>query len=630
MTQEQLFGGGTIEELFALTGSDRIQRKQELLQEARQLGCKGDFEKYVKEFEKDEKAQIKQGKVIKINSNTSTNASDNTGNGNRTNFTYLTELGKEQYICTDYVANDSGIYKWQGRALDKIAEAPILPIKQYYNPIQDTYKITLAYVKDGEWKEGTWSSGDIYDSSKLVKLSNNGLPVVSDNAKKVSAYIQHIMAQNDFTPILCADKLGWQDNEFKSFAPYMGIQELEIALKQEIKDTLEPKGDYNAWIRNMVQHRRQGRDELNVLLAASFASPLLKICSALPFWVHLHGFTGVGKTICLMASASIWGNPDTSASLVSGFRSTTVGIETRANMLNTIPAFMDDTAEVQQFYGGNLGDLVYMMCKGQGKVRGNKDLTLRNSKTWDLVTISTGETAITTEKSRGGEANRIIEIPTREGHIFENGAEEADFLRNNYGYAGREFIRIITEELCPEIIREEYRIIRERLKKKIAETGKNILEKQLNSFCMLLLADKIATEHIFCDGNYLSEDKFISDLKNVDDVDNMLIAYKSISDTLLSVKNKHFKDYSNEVWGRMNKETGGMRTQVHILPTYFNSLCRQNNVDPKDMKNYLFNKGVLEGTKDKKYVGGYRKDKLETFGETKARFIVFYLFYEVD
>lgn len=626
MTQEQLFAGETIEELFALTGSDRIQRKQELLQEARQLGCKGDFEKYVKEFEKDEKAQIKRGKVININTSTR----DANTSGNLTNFTYLAEKGKSQFVCNDYVANDEGIFKWQGRELEKIAEAPIFPIRQYYNPIRDTYKITLVYKKDGEWKEGTWSSGDIFDSSKLVRLSNNGLPVVSGNAKNLSAYIQHIISQNDFTPILCTDKLGWLDDSFNTFAPYTGTYELDVSLQQEIKDTLEPKGDYKAWIRNMVQHRRQGREELNVLLAASFASPLLKICSALPFWVHLHGFTGVGKTICLMASASIWGNPDTSASLVSGFRSTVVGIETRANMLNTIPAFMDDTAEVQQFYGGNLGDLVYMMCKGQGKVRGNKDLTLRESKYWDLVTISTGETPITTETSRGGEANRIIEIPTGNGEIFTDGAEEADFLRNNYGYAGREFIRIITEELCPEIIREEYRIIRERLKQKIADEGRKILGKQLNSFCMLLLADKIATEHIFCDGNYLNEDKLLANLKITDDIDNMLIAYKSISDTLLSVKNKHFKDYSNEVWGRMNKETGGMRTQVHILPTYFNSLCRQNNVDPKDMKNYLFNKGVLEGTKNKNCVDGFRKDKLETFGETKARFIVFYLFYEVD
>lgn len=626
MTQEQLFSDEVIEELFALSGSDRIHRKQELLQAARQLGCKGNFEQYIKEFEKDEKAQIKQGKVININSTVKSNAEG----GNLTNFTYLTEMGKEQFVCSDYVANDEGIFKWQGRILEKIAEAPIFPMKQYYNPIRDTYKITLIYKKDGEWKEGTWDASDIYDSSKLVRLSGNGLPVVSNNAKKVSAYIQHIMTQNDFTPILCTEKLGWQDDEFKSFAPYTSTHKLDVALKQEIKDTLEPKGDYKAWVRNMVQHRRQGRNELNVLLAASFASPLLKMCSALPFWVHLHGFTGVGKTICLMASASIWGNPDTSASLVSGFRSTTVGIETRANMLNTIPAFMDDTAEVQQFYGGNLGDLVYMMCKGQGKVRGNKDLTLRDSKTWNLVTISTGETAITTEKSRGGEANRIIEIATGNGEIFTDGAEEADFLRSNYGYAGREFIRIITEELCPEIIREEYRIIRERLKKKMADEGRKILGKQLNSFCMLLLADKIATEHIFCDGNYLNEDKFLSDLKNTDDIDNMLIAYKSISDTLLSVRNKHFKDYSNEVWGRMNKETGGMRTQVHILPTYFNSLCRQKNVDPKDMKNYLFDKGVLEGTKDKRQPGGYRKDKLETFGETKARFVVFYLFYEPD
>lgn len=620
MTEAELFSDDTIIELFSLESIDRIKRKRELIEEARKAGCKSDFEKYIREYERDEKRQSKSNKVVSIN------GASSVSDGNYTNFSYP-EL-KEQLICNDFIANDNGIGILNGKTLDKITEAPVLPIRQYYNPFRDTYKITLAYVKDGEWREGTWYAGDIFESNKLVRLSNNGLPVISKNAKELSAYIMHIMSNNKFEPIPCTDKLGWVGDNFSEFAPYTSNYELDVTLQQAMKNTLIAKGDYDVWLNNMREHRKQKREELNILLAASFASPMLGICNALPFWVHLHGFTGVGKTVCLMASASIWGNPSPDAELVSGFRSSTIGAEIRADMLNNIPAFMDDTAEIKNSYAGNFGDLIYMLCSGQGKVRGNKDLNLRDSKTWKNVTISTGETPITTEKSRGGEINRVIEIQTGKGKIFEDGAKEVEILKNNYGFAGREFIRILTQELCPEMIREEFDIIRRRLKDKT--NGQNVLEKQLNSFAMLLLADKIATEYIFCDGIYLDEDKFIAMLKTTEEADTMLNAYKRISDMIITSRNRHFNDYSNEFWGRLVKSPTGLQTIVHILPNSFNELCEKCEVNPKEMKNYLFDKGLLEGTQDKRQPDGFRKDKLETFGEIRTRFIVFYLFYESD
>ena len=89
-------------------------------------------------------------------------------------------------------------------------------------------------------------------------------------------------------------------------------------------------------------------------------------------------------------------------------------------------------------------------------------------------------------------------------------------------------------------------------------------------------------------------------------------------------------DYSNEFWGRLVKSPSGLQTIAHILPNSFNELCEKCEVNPKEMKNYLFDKGLLEGTQDKRQPDGFRKDKLETFGEIRTRFIVFYLYYEPD
>lgn len=65
MTESQLFADETIVELFSMEGVDRIKRKRELFDEAKKLGCKRDFENYIKEYEKDEKKS--NSKILPLN-----------------------------------------------------------------------------------------------------------------------------------------------------------------------------------------------------------------------------------------------------------------------------------------------------------------------------------------------------------------------------------------------------------------------------------------------------------------------------------------------------------------------------------------------------------------------------------
>ena len=82
MTEAELFSDDTIIELFSLESIDRIKRKRELIEEARKAGCKSDFEKYIREYEQDEKRQSKSNKVVSIN------GTNNVPSDNYTNFSY--------------------------------------------------------------------------------------------------------------------------------------------------------------------------------------------------------------------------------------------------------------------------------------------------------------------------------------------------------------------------------------------------------------------------------------------------------------------------------------------------------------------------------------------------------------
>ena len=91
----------------------------------------------------------------------------------------------------------------------KITEAPVLPIRQYYNPFRDTYKITLAFVKDGEWTFDEFSylakkgGADLNGNGSLTlgeNLADHGGLQVSFNAFKHATADKPLETINGFTP----------------------------------------------------------------------------------------------------------------------------------------------------------------------------------------------------------------------------------------------------------------------------------------------------------------------------------------------------------------------------------------------------------------------------------------------
>lgn len=90
--------------------------------------------------------------------------------------------------------------------------------------------------------------------------------------------------------------------------------------------------------------------EIKFLLAASFASVLVKVLGGLPFFVDLWGETEGGKTVTLMVAASVWANPDESR-FIGDFKTTDVALEAKADVLNNLPMILDDTSKTSSGFG---------------------------------------------------------------------------------------------------------------------------------------------------------------------------------------------------------------------------------------------------------------------------------------
>ena len=153
-------------------------------------------------------------------------------------------------------------------------------------------------------------------------------------------------------------------------------------------EAIRSRGSVEKWLETAKEVRGMSLTA-RILLAASFASPLLEPLNCLPFFVHLWGVdSGTGKTVALMVAASVWGDP-TIGSFVKTFDGTTVGLEKTAAFLNNLPLCLDELQLAKDLKGRTNFD-VYKLAQGVGRTRGNRSGGVDLTPTWRNCILTTG------------------------------------------------------------------------------------------------------------------------------------------------------------------------------------------------------------------------------------------------
>ena len=146
-------------------------------------------------------------------------------------------------------------------------------------------------------------------------------------------YLTDIEALNyDKIPELnSVGRLGWIDDY--DFSPYVDnlVFDGETSFKHFF-ESVRACGKYEKWLEVADIVRHGSSVPARIMLAASFASVLVELCGALPFFVHLWGNTEGGKTVALMVAASVWANPRM-GDYIHSFNSTGCGARVIGNIL---------------------------------------------------------------------------------------------------------------------------------------------------------------------------------------------------------------------------------------------------------------------------------------------------------
>ena len=472
----------------------------------------------------------------------------------------------DNMLCKGWIASDRGIYinnPSTGYSDILACYHPILPIERLRNLESGEEQIKIAYRRNNKWEEIIVPKNMIASASKIVALSGRGIAVTSENAKYLVRYLadvenaneEHIKIQNS------SSKLGWIKGVFLPYDKSI-IFDGEAALKQ-MYESVRSNGESSAWYSLLRQVRAFADVPLRLLITAAFSSVLIKLTDGLPFFIDLWGKSGTGKTIALMLSASIWGNPNKGAYL-KDYASTDVGLETVSSFLNNLPLILDDTSKKSEYTEKNFEKIVYNLCSGKGKTRATKDLGLTQERYWDNCILTTGERPLHSYLKQGGAINRVLEIEYNEV-IFANPRDILEVIKNNYGFAGKDFIEVINS-VGIETIRD---IQKKYLKELSAHDD---TQKQGLSLSIILTADELIEKHLFKDGINISVEDARRYIVSRDELSEGSRCYSYLMDKINMNPSRFENDSPVEQWGIVGKGEGGT-TIAFLYPSALSLIC---------------------------------------------------------
>lgn len=400
--------------------------------------------------------------------------------------------------CGEWHATDWGIWRDTAYGGKEFACAhAILPVERLVNIDTSEVKLKLAYKRPG--KEKKWQTTivgkDVTSTSRtVVQLATQGISVTSSTASVLVDYLNDIENRNyDVIPeSKSIGRLGYIPGE--GFSPYVeGLVFDGDASFRNLYGCIHSQGSISAWLETATECRRMSITA-RILLAASFASPLLSIVGSLPFFVHLWGVdSGTGKTVGLMLAASVWGDPAL-GSYTQTFNATQVGQERTAAFLNHLPLCIDELQLTKDSKGRSTFD-VYQLAQGVGRARGRKNGGIEMTPTWSCCFLTTGETPIVGASAGAGAVNRVIDIECTAGSaVVTDGQRISNSLKRNFGFAGEVFVRKLYES---EGVADQVREIYHDFYRELCQGDST--EKQAMAAAAILTADMLATHWIFDD-----------------------------------------------------------------------------------------------------------------------------------
>lgn len=319
---------------------------------------------------------------------------------------------------------------------------PIFITAKFFEVDSKTYKLVLTQIEGNNNLQVVPPTrrSTIFNSRKLIDLSDYGLNVTSENCNRLVKFLDAFFNANvDKIPLIyTARKLGWQtfnDEEFfldprrDCTVEVDGVKHSFVADSQnQFSQYLKSKGELAEWQRiyGLIKDKPVAR----LMVAASVAAPLLKILGERNFLLYVYANTRAGKTTALLLGVSAVG----SENLLRTFDATKNGLIGTAAAANDYLFAVDEKQAADKTISSQLQNLVYSYGGGIGRAKMNKDSSLRSVDEWCGIALMTGETPLLEDNATGGANTRTIQLSAPSEIIpADICADIRKTIKKNYG-----------------------------------------------------------------------------------------------------------------------------------------------------------------------------------------------------
>lgn len=348
-------------------------------------------------------------------------------------------------------------------------------------------------------------AGETTDAVRPLYAGGLDIRAGRGNNQKIVEYIQSATPHQWLT---CVSKTGWTNGVYVTANKVYGQEADKYILQSESIVTSATNqttalGTLEEWQAHISRYA-VGNDRLLLAICAAFAGALKKFSDVGNVILHFHGNSTDGKTTAARCAVSVLGRPEN----LQLWKATANGLESIAVKYNDSLLALD---ELRQASPKEVGDIVYMLGNGRGKVRADKSANARETATWNVIGLSTGEITLSDYlKSEGkevyaGQELRLLNIPSHAGasfgvfttlHGFSHSADLANHLNDSikkyYGVAGDAWLERITQDVDTLSVKVPHAITQF-----VASLGtiSNQAKRAARAFGLLATAGELATSY---------------------------------------------------------------------------------------------------------------------------------------
>jgi hypothetical protein len=401
---------------------------------------------------------------------------------------------KDLHAPVGYQVTANGVFQQKTDEFGGVTETlvcsePVIVTRIIGNVDTESMSLELAYTFMNTWKTGTYPRSMLLSKNSILKIADKGFPVSSENSDDMVRYISAFESENrdNLTVGRGVSRAGWVGRS--EFYPYI----ISDRINYEGDDALFiqalcENGDKDKWLDVMGELRKL--PFARIQLAAAYASPLVTPLQVRNTILHVWHDSKSGKSACLKAAASIYGNPE---KLMFNFNSTLVGFERSAGKSGSLPLFIDELQQLNKSM--NVSSLVYLIGNGQGKTRGDKTGGIQQTQTWKLSAITNGEQPMVSDNSMDGVGNRAIQLYARSIDDRRFAQRVHQIVEMNYGFGAKEYLSYVIDHYND--LRGDFEEFREALDEASRKEGFEDSGPHLDGVALFCTADFYSSMAVF-------------------------------------------------------------------------------------------------------------------------------------